>query len=320
MSPASGNDPLPAAAPTALVPTSRTTTGGASMPTTTAEILQKFYASLIHAQKLSPRTLDSYRWKLGAFARWMAANHPDLPLVEWGYGHFEDFLSAVQWKSLRSVNKFLDQSRKFIRWCKSRSIFPKDHPEWIGDYKRHRVARGKPKFITREDLVKLLEATTGHRMEIAIGLCGLAGLRRAEVATLRWECLDEEKRTLRVESPKTARVGDRSVRTLDVSDRLFDILQRHKGDRKPTDLVLAFPLFGTNSGNGNRALKALCHRVGIKPIGYHNLRHTCATLMVRAGIDLGTVRDYLGHRDLEMTSIYTWSDNASMKRAANAVL
>ena len=64
----------------------------------------------------------------------------------------------------------------------------------------------------------------------------------------------------------------------------------------------------------------ICKRLKIKQIGYHNLRHTCATLMVRSGIDLGTVRDYLGHGDLEMTSIYTWSDNASMKRAANAVL
>lgn len=289
------------------------------MPTTNPEILSKFLTTLRHAQKLSPMTVDSYRWKLGQLFRWMQEHYGDLPLAQWKFAHFEDFLADQKWTSLRSRNKLLHQTRKFLRWCIAREILPANF-DITGDYKTAKIARGKPKFISREDLIRLLDETKGNRMEVAIGLCALAGLRRSEAAAVRWSDLDWEKQTIRVESPKTARTGDHSVRTLDLSARLLDILTRHRGERLDTDTILNFPCFGGLSGNGNRSLRALCKRLNMTQIGFHNLRHTCATLQVRAGIDIATVRDFLGHKDLEMTSIYTWSDNKSMKRAANAVL
>lgn len=162
-------------------------------PTTNPEILSKFLTTLRHAQKLSRMTVDSYRWKLGQLFRWMQEHHGDLPLAQWKSAHFEDFLADQKWTILRSRNKLLFQTRKFLRWCIAREILPANF-NITGDYKTAKIARGKPKFISREDLTRLLDEAKVNRMEVAVGLCALAGalagLRRSEAASVRWSDVD----------------------------------------------------------------------------------------------------------------------------------
>jgi integrase len=58
------------------------------------------------------------------------------------------------------------------------------------------------------------------------------------------------------------------------------------------------PLLG---GNLNRAFKALLKRAGLPETRFHDLRHTCATLLLRQGVNPKFVQEVLGHRDVSLT-------------------
>ncbi len=58
------------------------------------------------------------------------------------------------------------------------------------------------------------------------------------------------------------------------------------------------PLLG---GNLNRALKELLKRAGLPEIRFHDLRHTCATLLLPQGVNPKFVQELLGHRDVSLT-------------------
>ena len=54
--------------------------------------------------------------------------------------------------------------------------------------------------------------------------------------------------------------------------------------------------------NINRTFDALLKRAGVKRIHFHDLRHSCTTLLFAQGVDLQTIRDLLGHSSIGVTS------------------
>jgi integrase len=57
----------------------------------------------------------------------------------------------------------------------------------------------------------------------------------------------------------------------------------------------------TLGGNLNRDFKALLKRAGLPEIRFHDLRHTCATLLLRQGVNPKFVQELLGHADISLT-------------------
>lgn len=294
-------------------------------PSELDRLLEKFLKSIVQAHHLTEMTATGYRWKLGHFFAWLRPQGVET-IAGITYAHFEDYLSERHWASPLTSHKFACQCRKFVRWCKARGVLPSTTVgDFTGDYKAPKAPRGKPKAISREDLVRLLDAArtfgrSGGRVEVAVALAALGGLRRNEIAWVTWGCWNQDAKRLRIAAPKTARIGDRSVRNVPVSAKLAEILLRNRGERKDEDTILDFPCFAGTNGNGDRALRALCKKLGMKKVSWRALRHTAATLQVQAGIDIERVRAFLGHRDLTMTSIYVQSKDSDLDSAAEAIL
>jgi integrase len=160
-----------------------------------------------------------------------------------------------------------------------------------------------------EDARKLLDAARDHRLyalwSVAIGV----GLRRGEVAGLRWEDVDLEAGTLRVEQtlqrvggelrfdvPKTTR----SRRAIPLPAVCVDVLREHRVRQNKERLALG-PVW-TDSGlvftttigtpleprNLVRSLHALCRKAEVRQIRPHDLRHTCASFLLAQGWPLGS--------------------------------
>jgi integrase len=129
--------------------------------------------------------------------------------------------------------------------------------------------------LNREQVCVLFEAVRGDRLEAMYIVAVTTGLRRGELQGLKWEDLDLEAGTLQVR------------RTL---------WQEHG---------LVFPSsVGTpiSGGNLNRAFKATLQRAGLpKSTRFHDLRHTCATLLLKQGVNPKFVQELLGHADISLT-------------------
>ena len=163
------------------------------------------------------------------------------------------------------------------------------------------------------------------------------GLRQGEALGLRWTDVDLERGTLRVQKqlqridgklqltePKT----ERSRRTIALPGFALDALRGHRVRQLEERLVageqwqdhgLVFP--STNGTpldprNMVRQVHELLDRAGLPRKRFHDLRHTCATLLLVQGADLRVVMDVLGHSQISLTANTYQHVVESLKRDA----
>ncbi len=128
------------------------------------------------------------------------------------------------------------------------------------------------------------------------------GLRRSEQFQLRWEHISFEARTLTIPLPKGGR-----TRHVPLSQEALVILRSF-------DSFLSspwvFPGMKTNLRPMDsraflrRAFEPALRKAGIKDASWHTLRHTTASRLIMAGVPLPTVKEILGHRDIQTTLRY----------------
>jgi integrase len=181
-----------------------------------------------------------------------------------------------------------------------------------------------PRFttLTPEQGRMLLDAARGDRLEALYRVALSLGLRQGEALGLRWEDVDLQAGTLRVAvalqrvdgklqlvEPKT----DRSRRTLFLPTALVNALKAHRtrqlqerllaGDRWRDSGLVFTSRIGTplEPRNVTRAYKALLTRAGLTDIRFHDLRHSCASLLVAQGLHPRVVMETLGHSQISLT-------------------
>ena len=164
---------------------------------------------------------------------------------------------------------------------------------------------------------------SGDRFEALYVLAITTGLRRGELLGLRWDDADLEQGTLRVGralvreggrhtlgETKTRR-GRRQVnltpRTVAVlkahRERQLEQRAKHAGMYADHGLIFSSEI-GTPLNPENlvkRSFKPLLKRSGLPEIRFHDLRHTCATLLMGRGVHPKLVQELLGHATIAMT-------------------
>lgn len=140
---------------------------------------------------------------------------------------------------------------------------------------------------------------TTARDRTALTLMLDAGLRAAETCALLWEDIDLPQALLRVHG-KGAR--DRIVPVT------YEVMHRLRADRGPADQLVWHTRRRPPSGITTRALHNIVVRAG-DDLGFHlhchMLRHTYATDLMRASVNLRDIQSLLGHASLATTAIYT---------------
>lgn len=179
---------------------------------------------------------------------------------------------------------------------------------------------------TLDEARLLLKAAKVDRLYALYAVALGVGLRRGEALGLRWSDVDTAAGVLHVrqtlqrvngalvfQTPKTER-SERTVplpapclRALDAHRERQD-LERARAGRawQHHDLV-----FTTRDGgpidprNLVRSFVRLCDRAGVRRVRFHDLRHSCATLLYAHGVDPGTIQVILGHSSITVTmSVY----------------
>jgi len=143
----------------------------------------------------------------------------------------------------------------------------------------------------------------------------MTGMRQGELLALRWGDIDWSAQKVRVHanyvrgqfgSPKSRR----SVRAIPLAQRLIaelDALHRESLWKADNDLVFANPRTGQPLDRSRilKRFKAACRRAAVKPVRFHDLRHTFGTRIAASGqVPMRTLQEWMGHRDFKTTQIY----------------
>lgn len=178
---------------------------------------------------------------------------------------------------------------------------------------RPRIVPALPEILSQEEVERLIGAVRSAKHRAILMTSYGAGLRVSEVATLRVSDIDSERMMIRLRDAKGGR--DRYVL---LSERLLAVLRTYWRQARPPGEYL---FQGTKPGE-SISRKALWHmvrraaeRAGIhKGISPHSLRHSFATHLLEAGVDLRTIQHLLGHRSISSTVRYTLVSRKVMDR------
>ena len=213
---------------------------------------------------------------------------------------------------------------------------------------RPRKEQYQPTFLDADEMQELFKVVKGTRLELPVLVAAFYGLRRGEVLGLKWDAIDFQRGTLTIkrtvtevrldgkteiieqESAKTKS----SLRTLPLVGRFKDYFMEVKqaqevnksvcgncynydydgyvfvdelGERmKPDYLTNYFPTY--------------IQRHGIRKMRFHDLRHSCASLLLANGVPLKQIQEWLGHSDFSTTAnIYAHLDYSSKISSAQAM-
>jgi integrase len=127
------------------------------------------------------------------------------------------------------------------------------------------------------------------------------GMRRGELFALTWQNVDMAAGRITVQGA-TAKSG--TTRHLPLNSEALAVLRGWR-DQAADKAELAFPgKHGDALNNTRRSWEGVLRAAGITRFRWHDMRHTFASNLVMAGVDLNTVRELLGHSDYKMTQRY----------------
>lgn len=201
-------------------------------------------------------------------------------------------------------------------------------PEYVERYRSTGVRPSPVMVWTPEQAGRFLGLVYDHRLYALFHLAIFRGPRRGELCGLRWSSVDLEAQSLRIDTQLTTlaeytRVIEvppkaDSLRTIGLDERTRNELRRHKARQAAerlrwgaawTESERVFTpegggdLHPSKLGNAFRAiLGRLWESDGIPPVRFHDLRHTAATLMLAAGVDLKVIQATLGHSGIGVTA------------------
>jgi integrase len=180
--------------------------------------------------------------------------------------------------------------------------------------KRLREPAGRVRYLSTGEeaaLRRVIRRNCAAR-ELELDLALNTGIRRGALYRLRWEDVDEVSRTARV-------VSKGGAYHLPLNAAAMEALRKLRRLPDPLGYVLATRTRGERPRDGRHWFEDAIKEAGIKNFRYHDLRHTFASRLVMAGVDIRTVQALMGHRTIQMTLRYSHLSPAHLREAVEKI-
>lgn len=203
-------------------------------------------------------------------------------------------------------------------------------------------------YYRQEELERLLEASKDHPYSLLIQTAAFYGFRRGEVLGLKWDAIDFEQGTISVKRTVTSTIIDgkyqefeqqsaktkSSLRSLplvsNIREKLLALREQQKENRricgncysKKYDGYVFVDAMGNifNPRSVTANFSKLLEQNGLRHIRFHDLRHSCASLLLANDVPLKQIQEWLGHSDIGTTAnIYSHLDYKSKITSAQAM-
>ena len=206
----------------------------------------------------------------------------------------------------------------------------------------------QPVFLSAEEMQKMFEALRGTKLELPVLVAAFYGFRRGEVLGLKWDAIDFERGTISV---------IRTVTTITVDGKQTEIEQQSaktKSSLRTLPLIGSFREYFLQVKEAQELNKQVCGNCynheydgfvfvdelgermranyltsafpkfledhGLRRMRFHDLRHSCASLLLANGVPLKHIQEWLGHSDFTTTAnIYAHLDYKSKITSAQAM-
>ena len=206
----------------------------------------------------------------------------------------------------------------------------------------------QPVFLSAEEMQKMFEALRGTKLELPVLVAAFYGFRRGEVLGLKWDAIDFERGTISV---------IRTVTTITVEGKQMEIEQQSaktKSSLRTLPLIGSFREYFMQVKEAQELNKQVCGNCynyeydgfvfvdelgermrveyltnafpkfleshGLRRMRFHDLRHSCASLLLANGVPLKHIQEWLGHSDFTTTAnIYAHLDYKSKITSAQAM-
>lgn len=197
-------------------------------------------------------------------------------------------------------------------------------------------------FYDVHQVKKLLDVLENEsiKYKMLIVLALDSGARRSEICALRWSDIDLDTRMVSITKSlkvvegvideKTTKT-ESSIRTIKLSESTINLIKKYKKWQDAYKLVNKQRWIGKDDrvftalngsymfpGTCDHILRKIVKKYNLDPICFHELRHTCASLLINSGVDPKTVSKRLGHSDTSITmEIYTHAFEESKNACAD---
>ena len=206
----------------------------------------------------------------------------------------------------------------------------------------------QPVFLSAEEMQKMFEALRGTKLELPVLVAAFYGFRRGEVLGLKWDAIDFERGTISV---------IRTVTTITLDGKQTEIEQQSaktKSSLRTLPLIGSFREYFLQVKEAQELNKQVCGNCynyeydgfvfvdelgermranyltsafpkflenhGLRRMRFHDLRHTCASLLLSNGISMKQIQIWLGHSTFSTTAdIYAHLDYSAQEASANAM-
>ena len=281
---------------------------------------------------LSDNTQKNYSRYLKKFTDWLKANHKEnmlphdlTPEEVWNYRLFlARFKDPVQDKPLSKLtqNYYLIALRSLLSFFTDKDIIslPADKIQLPKDAKKEKTV----KFLTLDQIEKLLlapnvETNDGLRDRAILESLFSTGLRIAELVALnkeQFKALSDKK------DLELGIIGKgKHPRTVYFSERALNWVKKYLKTRDDDDKALFIHYRARNGSEGRLTARSIERTVkkyatlGNIPFFTtpHTLRHSYATDLLGQGVDLRTIQEFLGHKNIATTQIYTHVTNKRLR-------
>jgi site-specific recombinase XerD len=163
--------------------------------------------------------------------------------------------------------------------------------------------RKLPVVLSPQEVARLLDAAPGLKYKAALSVAYGAGLRAAEVVSLKVDDIDSERMVIRVEQGK-----GRKDRNVMLSPHLLELLRAWYKAAQPRGWLFPgqSPVNPLTTRQFNRACHTAARTADIKKrVSPHTLRHSFATHLLEQNVDIRVIQVLLGHANLDTTALYT---------------
>ena len=250
----------------------------------------------------SPRTVEAYAYHVKKFLEYFSKNPKAITEDE-----IKQYFIFLKYK------KKLSGSASAQAICGIKFMFQKTLDMDFKVFGIVKNPRGKklPVILTREEVRSVLKRIRILRHRACLTLIYTCGLRLHEATSISPADIDSKRMVVHLKDGK-----GRKDRIIPLPNTTLNILRTHyKNHRNPNFIFPAPGRGGYKETESTRALpdssvqtvlkKALRETGVIKNVSVHNLRHSYATHLLEAGIDIRIIQKYLGHKSIASTMIYT---------------